>query len=71
MAKVDFREAVKKQTLILDGAMGTQLFLRGVQAGKCSDCLNIENPQLIQDIHKAYINAGSDIIITNTLVPTG
>jgi 5-methyltetrahydrofolate--homocysteine methyltransferase len=52
--------------LLLDGAMGTQLMARGIQTGKCNDYLNIESPKVVLDIHRAYIKAGSDAILTNT-----
>jgi 5-methyltetrahydrofolate--homocysteine methyltransferase len=51
---------------LLDGAMGTQLIARGIEAGKCNDFLNIESPDIILDIHRAYIEAGSDAVLTNT-----
>jgi methionine synthase I (cobalamin-dependent) len=51
---------------LLDGAMGTELFARGIEAGVCNDYLNIESPNLILDIHRAYLSAGSDAVLTNT-----
>ena len=60
-------ERIGQGTLILDGAMGTQLFARGVKAGVCNDHLNIESPEMVTDVHCAYLDAGSDAIITNTL----
>lgn len=50
----------------LDGAMGTMLQTAGLKAGGRPELLNLENPLLIQEIHTKYINAGSDIIYTNT-----
>jgi len=51
---------------LLDGAMGTQLFARGIEVGTCNDYLNIDSPSIIFDIHLSYIKAGSDAVITNT-----
>jgi 5-methyltetrahydrofolate--homocysteine methyltransferase len=46
--------------------MGTQLIARGIEAGACSDYLNIESPDIIFEIHQAYFRAGSDAVLTNT-----
>jgi 5-methyltetrahydrofolate--homocysteine methyltransferase len=46
--------------------MGTQLFARGVEAGQCNDYLNIKLPDIVFDVHAAYLRAGSDAVITNT-----
>ena len=51
---------------LLDGAMGTQLIARGVEAGKCNDWLNVELPDMVAEVHRAYLQAGSDAVITNT-----
>ena len=66
MAKVDLLEKFKQGTFFLDGAMGTQLMAAGIKGSRCNDYLNIQSPQTVIDIHKAYLNAGSDAIITNT-----
>src|SRR3954451_19965752 len=57
-------EKLQKQILIADGAMGTLLYSFGVDA--CSEELNLSQPLQIQNIHKAYIDAGADVIQTNT-----
>jgi len=51
---------------LLDGAMGTQLIARGVEAGKCNDWLNVEMPDMVLEIHRDYFEAGSDAVIANT-----
>ena len=66
MAKISLRERISKGVFLLDGAMGTQLFARGVEPGKCNDYLNIESPDVIFEIHRAYFQAGSDAVLTNT-----
>ncbi|MCX5749879.1 MAG: homocysteine S-methyltransferase family protein [Candidatus Saganbacteria bacterium] len=55
-----------KKTYIFDGAMGTQLMLRGVPAGKCFEELNLTAPDIVYSVHKSYVDAGADIIETNT-----
>ncbi len=51
---------------IFDGAMGTMLQKGGLKAGACPELMNVENPDVVKKIHRAYIDAGSDIITTNT-----
>ena len=46
--------------------MGTQLFARGAEPGKCNDWLNVESPDMVMEIHRAYLDAGSDAVLTNT-----
>lgn len=60
------QERLKKEILVFDGAMGTQLQDAGLKAGDIPECLNITDPELIQSIHFNYLNAGSDFITTNT-----
>jgi homocysteine S-methyltransferase len=52
--------------LLGDGAMGTLLNARGVSFEQCFDALNLTDPGLVSDIHRAYIEAGSQVIQTNT-----
>src|SRR3990170_820405 len=52
--------------LLGDGAMGTMLNSRGVGFNQCFDALNLTNPALVADIHRAYIEAGAQIVQTNT-----
>ena len=66
MARTSLKERFNQGLLILDGAMGTELIARGIQAGACNEYLNIDAPEVISDIHEGYLNAGSDAIITNT-----
>ncbi|MBR1695949.1 MAG: homocysteine S-methyltransferase family protein, partial [Selenomonas sp.] len=51
---------------IFDGAMGTMLQAGGLQPGACTELMNIENPDVVKNIHNAYIEAGATIIETNT-----
>ena len=59
-------DKVKENGLIIDGAMGTMLIAAGLKGGKISELWNLENPQVIEDIHKAYFDAGSDVAVTNS-----
>lgn len=52
--------------IILDGAMGTQLQAKGLKTGECPELLSITHPEIVEDIHRSYINAGSMIVYTNT-----
>ncbi len=52
--------------LLFDGAMGTMLHARGVSFDACFDELNLSQPALVADVHHAYIDAGAQIILTNT-----
>ena len=52
--------------LVADGAMGTTLFSLGLEGGGCPELLNVEQPDLVEKVHRGFIDAGSDIILTNT-----
>jgi len=66
MAGRDLRARIQKDLFLLDGAMGTQLLARGAQPGQCNDWLNVKSPDMVLDIHRAYLDAGSDAVLTNT-----
>jgi 5-methyltetrahydrofolate--homocysteine methyltransferase len=66
MAKKNLKQKLSEGLLFLDGAMGTQLMARGIEAGTCNEYLNIESPEIILGIHRSYFNAGSDAVYTNT-----
>ncbi len=66
MAKKNLKQKLSEGLLFLDGAMGTQLMAKGIGSGKCNEMLNIESPSLILEIHRAYFEAGSDAVYTNT-----
>ncbi len=61
-----FLEKLEQGTLVVDGAMGTMLHARGVGFDKCFDELNLTNPAAVAEIHREYIEAGAELIITNT-----
>jgi 5-methyltetrahydrofolate--homocysteine methyltransferase len=66
MAGRDLRARIQKDLFLLDGAMGTQLFARGAEPGQCNDWLNVKSPDMVMEIHRAYFDAGSDAVLTNT-----
>ena len=53
-------------TVLLDGAMGTELFDRGLPTGESPERWNVEEPDRVTAVHTDYIAAGSDIVLTNT-----
>jgi 5-methyltetrahydrofolate--homocysteine methyltransferase len=54
------------RTLVADGAMGSLLMERGLEPGECPEGLNLSRPELLQEIAGLYLDAGADIIQTNT-----
>ncbi|MGE5403441.1 MAG: homocysteine S-methyltransferase family protein, partial [Candidatus Saccharibacteria bacterium] len=52
--------------MILDGAMGTMLQQRGLKPGECPEMMCIKHPEVLEEVHRLYVEAGSDIIQTNT-----
>ena len=59
-------DLLKKGVAFLDGAMGTQLQLKGLQPGEVPELWNLTRPRDVQDIHASYFAAGSDIVYSNT-----
>ena len=64
--KLNFLELLESSTLLIDGAMGTMLHAHGVSFDRCFDELNLTNPAAVAEIHREYIEAGAQLIITNT-----
>ncbi len=63
----DFRELLASESVfVFDGAMGTRLYDKGVYINRSYDELNIAAPDLVREVHEEYVNAGADIIETNT-----
>src|SRR5439155_6022255 len=61
-----FLARLGRGAVLADGAMGTELFARGIRADQCLDALNQGSPELVQQIHREYIAAGAEVIETNT-----
>ena len=59
-------ERLGKELLYFDGGMGTLLQSKGLQPGELPEVWNLEHAEEIIDIHKAYFEAGSDIVLSNT-----
>ena len=69
---VDFKKFLAtKEFVLLDGAMGTLIQKSGVKYDSVPETLNITHPELIESFHKAYADAGSDIVYANTFGANG
>jgi len=62
----NFLERLKKAPVLGDGAMGTLLYSKGIFINRCYDELNLTQPELIRGVHHEYLQAGADVIETNT-----
>jgi 5-methyltetrahydrofolate--homocysteine methyltransferase len=56
----------EREWLLADGATGSNLFDRGLQSGDAPELWNVEHPERIADLHRAFVEAGADVILTNT-----
>ena len=63
---IPFRQAMQERVLILDGAMGTMLQQRGLRPGQSPEELNLTMPEVVASVHRDYVEADADIIITNS-----
>ncbi len=61
-----FLQALQERVLVLDGAMGTMLQARGLSSGASPEGMNLEQPEVVEAVHREYVAAGADIIVTNT-----
>ncbi len=61
-----FLEALDAGPLLADGAMGTQLMFAGLEQGGCGEAWNLTHPERVFAIQRAYVEAGSDCLLTNT-----
>ena len=66
MKRAEFKELLEKGPLLLDGAFGTMLHSKGISLEQAFDAVNLTDPGLVAGIHRDYIDAGADIIETNT-----
>jgi methionine synthase / methylenetetrahydrofolate reductase (NADH) len=62
----DLLARLKKSPVLCDGAMGTLLYAKGIFINRCYDELNVSQPDLIRGLHHEYLQAGAEIIETNT-----
>lgn len=65
-AKESFLSAIAKRVLVADGAMGTQLHTAGLELGACGEQWNLTHPDAVLAIQSAYVEAGSECLITQT-----
>src|ERR1041385_7247273 len=61
-----FLEALAKGPLVVDGAMGSQLYERGILPSSCLEELCISKPDLVRKVHEDYVRAGAEVLETNT-----
>ncbi|MEC0243547.1 bifunctional homocysteine S-methyltransferase/methylenetetrahydrofolate reductase [Paenibacillus dokdonensis] len=64
--KPDLRKALDTQVLVGDGAMGTFLYQMGFPVGISYEELNLTSPEVIRDVHRRYMEAGAQVLETNT-----
>ncbi|MDH7498563.1 MAG: homocysteine S-methyltransferase family protein, partial [Syntrophomonadaceae bacterium] len=64
--KEDLRSALRERVVVIDGAMGTMLQARGLPPGVCPELFGLEHPQVLAEVHGAYVEAGARILQTNT-----
>ena len=62
----DFRKLLADRIVVFDGATGTRLYDMGVFLNRCFDELNLSAPSMVEEVHRAYVAVGVDVIETNT-----
>src|SRR5437868_37975 len=63
----DFIKALRSgRVLLMDGAMGTELQRAGMAPSACYEAWNLSRPEKVQAIHRAYVAAGAEVLLTNT-----
>lgn len=68
---MDLFALIAERPLLLDGGLGRALVERGFQAGECPEEWNVSHPSEVEDIHRSFFAAGSDMVNTNTFGGTG
>src|SRR3954447_8392620 len=72
MTTTALQRLIDPESLVLfDGAMGTMLYAKGVFINQCYDELNVRAPDLVRDVHRAYVRAGAEALETNSFGATG
>jgi methionine synthase / methylenetetrahydrofolate reductase(NADPH) len=61
-----FKERLQNEIIVFDGGTGTYLYDKGVFINRCFEEMNSTNPELVMEVHRDYIDAGADVIETNT-----
>lgn len=62
----DFRKRLEGAPILFDGAMGTELYARGIYINQCYDELNTARPDIVSAVHSDYLRSGAEVITTNT-----
>jgi homocysteine S-methyltransferase len=62
----NFRQSLQQDIIVFDGGVGTYLYEKGIFINTCFDELNLTNPDIVAEVHRDYVNAGADVIETNT-----
>jgi len=65
-SRQQIRDLVDARVLVADGAMGTEIYAQGVPFEQSFDALNLTRPDIVRRIHRSYVDAGADLIETNT-----
>ncbi|MCF7886302.1 MAG: homocysteine S-methyltransferase family protein [Candidatus Marinimicrobia bacterium] len=63
---MEILQKIKKSGLLFDGAMGTMLIEKGLDSDKVSEHCNLHQQEIVKEVHQAYLNAGAEILTTNT-----
>lgn len=71
MVDVDLARKIKEHFLFFDGSMGSRLMALGLKPGEEPSFYNVEKPEIIKSVHRGYLEAGADIITTNTFGANG
>jgi len=66
MSKNSILDLAKKRVVLFDGGMGSTIVSLGLSEGECPESWNLSHPEVIKDIHRKYLEAGADVIETNT-----
>ncbi len=61
-----FRDRLQREVIVFDGGVGTYLYEKGIFINTCFDELNLTNPDIVREVHRDYVQAGADVIETNT-----
>lgn len=66
MTRPNLSTLLRDQVVIFDGAMGTEIYKKHVFVNVCFDQLSVGRPDMIKEIHQSYLDAGADVLITNS-----
>ncbi len=63
---MEVMQKVVEEGLVFDGGMGSMLIARGLSGGESAEKWNVDHPDIIAEVHRAYLDAGADVVTTNT-----